>query len=199
LVQATSTRREYLRSGVLAVGALLAPMLNLGRCRLLAHSSRQYSTRTSDLVERSLVIDMLGLVTLDWPKQRRWFADPLSFADADARRVRSSAINVFHPAVHFASPEPDRTGRQVFGDWNRFLECRSDIFLRVAAAEDLAVGKASGRIGVVLGMQDSRHFLSADDVDRYYAWGQRVSQLTYNHRDRIGSGCLERTDRGLTA
>jgi membrane dipeptidase len=47
-------------------------------------------------------------------------------------------------------------------------------------------------------MQNSDHFRTADDVDRFYALGQRLSQLTYNARNRLGFGCAEPSDAGLT-
>ena len=43
-------------------------MLNRGRFRLFADDSTEYSARAIDLVGRSTVIDMLSLLTLDWPK-----------------------------------------------------------------------------------------------------------------------------------
>jgi len=35
-------------------------------------------------------------------------------------------------------------------------------------------------------------------VDFFHGLGQRVSQLTYNSRNRIGNGATERTDEGLS-
>jgi membrane dipeptidase len=37
-----------------------------------------------------------------------------------------------------------------------------------------------------------------DDVDFFYGLGQRISQLTYNTRNRVGNGCFERRDGGLS-
>ena len=56
----------------------------------------------------------------------------------------------------------------------------------------------SGKVGVLLGIQNSAHFRSADDVDLFHALGQRVSQLTYNSRNLIGNGSTERRDEGLS-
>ena len=44
--------------------ALAAPYINRGRFRLFAGARSEYSARTIDLVQRSTVIDMLGLLTL---------------------------------------------------------------------------------------------------------------------------------------
>src|SRR5690606_14547579 len=56
----------------------------------------------------------------------------------------------------------------------------------------------ANKIGVLIGVQNSDHFLSVDDVDTFHALGQRVSQLTYNTRNRTGSGSTERSDGGLS-
>jgi membrane dipeptidase len=50
----------------------------------------------------------------------------------------------------------------------------------------------------MLGFQNSDHFRTAADVQEFYNLGQRTSQLTYNGPNRIGYGCLERKDLGLT-
>jgi membrane dipeptidase len=36
------------------------------------------------------------------------------------------------------------------------------------------------------------------DVDEFFGLGQRISQLTYNFNNRIGSGFLERRDGGVS-
>ncbi len=192
------TRRQWIRSGLLAGGGLFAPAVFRDRCQLLAGSSERYSRHAIELVERSLVIDMLGLVTLDWRKQRRWFSDPNTFSEQDFDRLRSSAISVFHPAVRFYSSDPARKADQFFCAWSHFLESQGEYFLRIQRPEDLLLAKSGGQVGVVLGLQNSDHLGSVDDVDRYHALGQRISQLTYNGRNRLGSGCLEPRDSGLT-
>ena len=46
--------------------------------------------------------------------------------------------------------------------------------------------------------QNSDHFRTVDDVDTFFGLGQRLSQLTYNYQNRLGSGFLETNDGGLT-
>jgi len=57
------SRRSILRAAGLALGS---PMINRGRFSLFAESKTEYSVRTVDLVRRATVIDMLGLLTLDY-------------------------------------------------------------------------------------------------------------------------------------
>jgi membrane dipeptidase len=58
--------------------------------------------------------------------------------------------------------------------------------------------KSSGKIGIVLGIQNSDHFRRPDDVEFFRGIGQRVSQLTYNSRNLIGNGSTERRDEGIS-
>jgi membrane dipeptidase len=53
-------------------------------------------------------------------------------------------------------------------------------------------------VGILIGVQDSSHFRSPDDVDHFHRLGQRVSQLTYNARNMIGNGSTERVDGGIS-
>ena len=48
--------------------------------------------------------------------------------------------------------------------------------------------KNSGKIGIIIGVQNSEHFRTPDDVDYFYMLGQRISLLTYNSRNLIGNG-----------
>jgi membrane dipeptidase len=94
------TRRDLLgRSLRAGAAAFAAPMINSGRCTLFAAAPRDYSVRTVDLVGRSLVIDMLGLLSLDWQKVASWHRQPASLTAADLQAFRESGIDVFHPAV----------------------------------------------------------------------------------------------------
>lgn len=82
--------------------------------------------------------------------------------------------------------------------WNRLLTSRPDRLLRIDAAGDLERVRAEGKVGILVGFQNSGHFRTVDDVARFHALGQRVSQLTYNAQNLIGSGCYETRDQGLT-
>jgi membrane dipeptidase len=82
--------------------------------------------------------------------------------------------------------------------WNRLVNGRPDAFVRIDTAADLPRAKAMKRVGLLLGFQNSDHFRTAADVALFHRLGQRVSQLTYNARNRLGSGCQAR-DAGLTA
>ncbi len=188
------SRRSVLRAGVLSLGA---PFINKGRFSLFAQGDATYSARTLDLVRESTVIDMLGLITLNYQKLSAWESNPARFLRADYLRLKNSGITALHPAVGYTKGDIyAETLRDITG-WNLFLEAHPEQFLRVDKVGDFERAKATGKIGIVIGQQNSVHFRTVEDVDRFYGLGQRVSQLTYVG-NRIGGGSTDSKDAGLT-
>ncbi len=142
---------------------------------------------------------MLSLLTLNWSLLDHWRRDPVAFTDVDFRKLRSSGIDVFHPAVALEEGQPYDVTRTWFEKWNRLITWHPDYFVRVDGPADLARAKREGKIGIILGMQDANHLRSVDDVDAFYRMGQRLTQLTYNSANHLGDGCQVTHDRGLTA
>ena len=180
------------------LGLVAAPMLNLGRCRLLAQSPIEVSTRAIDAVLGSTVIDMLSLLTLDWSKLFRWHQRPEEFREEDFRRLETSGVQIFHPAVETSENDAYKGALLWIAGWNKLLAGRGCFLARIDSITDLLLTPRLGKIGVLIGFQNSNHFRTRADVEGFYRLGQRVSQLTYNGRNRIGSGCYEARDRGLT-
>jgi membrane dipeptidase len=172
-------------------------MLNRGRFALFAQSPTEYSTLAIDLVRDSTVIDMLGLLTLDYRKLSQWQRQPQTFHAKDLQRLKDSGTTVFHPAVGFTRGDIYAESLSDMTRWNTFLAAHKSDFLRIDGPADIGRAKASGKLGILLGLQNSSHFRSTDDVDRFYALGQRVSQLTYEP-NRIGGGSTDPHDSGLT-
>lgn len=195
----TLTRRDWLRHAAGAsAGIAAAPMLNFGRARIGAGSSIEYSIRAIDLVRRSTVMDMLCVLTLDFAKQNRWMADPDLFTAEDFAPFKESGINVIHPAVGLGGPNAYDSALRFFASWNAFIANNEAFFMRIDSPSDLDRVKASGKLGVILGVQNSEQFRSVADVDFFRGLGQRVSQLTYNARNLIGNGATERRDDGIS-
>ena len=193
------TRREMLRRTAIAgAGILGAPMINLSRFRIFAGSPTEYSARAIDLVKQSTVIDMLSVLTLDFAKQGKWMLDPETFTAADIQPFKESGINVIHPAVGMGGPNAYENTLKFFASWNAFIANHDAHFIRIDSAVDLDRVKRSGKLGILLGLQNSDHFRRPDDVDFFRGLGQRVSQLTYNSRNLIGNGSTERRDEGIS-
>ena len=189
------TRRQILKGATVAG---LGTMINRGRYRVFANSSVEYSARAVELVSRATVIDMLSPLTLNFPNQNRWFADPESFTAADLKPFKDSGINIFHPAIGMGGPDAYNQVMQFFALWNGFIANHDEHFMRIDSAADLERVKRSGKIGILLGLQNSDQFRTLNDVNTFRSLGQRVSQLTYNSRNLIGNGSTERRDEGIS-
>ena len=194
-VTATS-RRDFVRASTAA--ALGLPFVNRGRFPLFGWSGQEYSARCVALLERALVIDMLSPLTLNFPVGGKWARNPETFTQADFERFRSSKINVFHTAVGIGGQNPYEQGLRFILGQNALIAGRGEYFMRIDSPADLDAVKASGKLGILIGVQNAEHFQRPDHVDEFFGYGQRVSQLTYNARNLIGNGSTERRDDGLS-
>ena len=113
------TRRDAVkRIATAGLGALAAPMINRGSYRIFANSTAEYSARAIELVNRSTVIDMLSVLTLDFAKQERWMANPDSFTAADFQPFKNSGLDVIHPAIGLGGMNAYETALKWFASWN---------------------------------------------------------------------------------
>jgi membrane dipeptidase len=84
------------------------------------------------------------------------------------------------------------------GSWHRLIGSRKDLLL-VEHVEQIAAAKKEGRLGLVF------HFQGADPIENdldlveaFHALGVRMVQLAYNIRNRVGDGCEEAGNAGLS-
>jgi membrane dipeptidase len=188
-----------LRSGLVAgAGIFAAKTLRAEGLATKAGNGVLLPDRVTEIVDGTTVIDMLGLLTLDWPRLFAWQRDPTGFLEADFQRLVASGITIFHPAVETNAADPYRGARRWLANWNTLVQGRPRFFLPVLAVDDLDRARREQRIGILLGFQNSDHFRTVADVELFHGLGQRVSQLTYNTRTRLGSGCRDPQDIGLT-
>src|ERR1700741_5254334 len=159
------TRRQLLRGG--AGTALLGigfPMLNLASFELFADTPTRYSDRAVQLVERSLVIDMLAPLKIDFRPEA--YALPLTEAEANA--FRTSGITGFHNSIGTGGPQAVEETLAFLAGWQGFAARQSDLFLVVDRATDLDHAKAEGKVAVMMGVQNSEHFQKAEDVKTFH-------------------------------
>ncbi len=188
------TRRALLQGAAGTAAAISIPMLNFGSFRAFADGTRDYSTRAIDLVNRSLVIDMLGVLKIDFRPEA--YADPLSPAEIAA--FRASGITGFHNAIGTGGPDVREETLAFLAGWMGFAARNSDLFSVVDTAADLDRAKAAGKVAVIMGIQNAAHFRGPEDVKTFYQLGQRCSQLTYNSQNLLGTGATDRVDGGVS-
>ena len=191
---AVSMSRRQILGGAVALGTFGFPMINRGYYAASAASPRAYSKRVIDLMASSTVIDMLSSFKLD--ESDGFFERPLS--PQDEKDFRSSGINCLHVAPGVGGADAQLAVASTLAKLQNFAGRHSYLFSIVDKAVDIARAKRDGKIAVIIGIQNSEHFQGTDDVKRFYELGQRVSQLTYNSQNLIGSGSTDRVDGGVS-
>lgn len=184
----TVNRRHVLKA------AIALPMVNFGAYQVFAATAKKYSAKAVSLIERSLVIDMLAVLKLDFKPEA--YAGPLS--DADAEMFRTCGITGFHNSVGTGGPGAVERTLTFLAAWQGYAGRNSHVFTLAGTAADLDRAKAQRKCAVIMGVQNSEHFGSPKDVKAFYQLGQRCSQLTYNTQNRLGSGSTERVDGGVS-
>lgn len=189
------TRRALLK-GAIATTALSSglPMINFGRYQAFAATSPGYSARTLRLIERSLVIDMLAPLKLDFTPEA--FALPAS--EQEMTMFRASGITGFHNSVGLGGPTVVEDTLSFLAAWQGYAGRNSQLYSLVGTAADLDRAKQQGKIAVIMGVQNAEHFREAKDVKTFYQLGQRCAQLTYNSQNFIGTGGTDRIDGGVS-
>nr|WP_253201558.1 membrane dipeptidase [Sphingomonas quercus] len=169
-------------------------MINTGLYAVHAQSPKRYARRVVDLVKQSIIIDMLGPLTLDFRPSS--YAGQLSEQQTDD--FRASGITAFHNAVGVGGRDAYASVMTFLASWSGFVGRNTHLFRLASHASDIDEAKKQGRIAVIQGLQDSDHFRRPADVKAFYEIGQRCSQLTYNSQNLLGSGSTDRVDGGLS-
>ena len=83
--------------------------------------------------------------------------------------------------------------------WRERIGENEDRLLMALQASDFELAQRSGRTAVMMNFQNTTMLEGeVSNVDALYALGMRCAQLTYNFRNLVGDGCLERTNAGLS-
>jgi membrane dipeptidase len=181
-------------SAGLGVASVVAPMINLGRYQVFAATPQKYSARAVKLVQRSLVIDMLAPLKLDFTPEA--FALPAS--DKEIEMFRGCGITGFHNSVGVGGPTAYDDALEFLAAWQGYAGRNSQLYSLVGRASDLDQAKAQGKIAVIMGLQNADQFREAKEVKKFYQLGLRCAQLTYNSQNWIGSGSTDRIDGGVS-
>lgn len=143
---------------------------------------RAYPDTAADFYDNALVIDALCF-------GREW-------GEAAFEGLRAAAYS----GIVESLPRDDlQTAIDALVEWRARIEEHTDRLLMALSAADFEAAKASGRTAVLMNFQDATMLEGdADNVDALHALGMRSFQLTYNYRNLLGDGCLERTNAGLS-
>lgn len=118
--------------------------------------------------------------------------------DGDVSDLKAGGIDALNiTTCHFEADFPEACAE--IARWHGIINRPGSPWVQVETVADLDRAKAEGKIGLIMGWQNSRPI--ADELDRLYFFrrlGLRVMQLTYNFRNALGDGCLEPEEAGLT-
>lgn len=124
-----------------------------------------------------------------------WLSRAGAFAKSDFEFFANSGVN----AINFGQGASSLDDAQkLFAKWNAFLMNYPQWLMRINTANDFDQAKKQGRYGILFGLQSSAQFETVDAVDACYAYGQRVSQLSYNFRTLVADGAFEPHDGGVS-
>jgi membrane dipeptidase len=179
--------RRTLLVGAAAAAVIKSPLA-------LADIGRAYTRAQYD---RAIVIDALGGLGEFDPDAAE--DAPLSARGlSDARASGVTAINL---TVNNVGNGPDKfkSAIQNIAGVEHELTAHPDVFLKILRASDIRVAKSTRRLGIIYGCQDTT-MLEGDlkNLTVFSELGVRIVQPTYNVRNLMGDGCIEKADGGLS-
>jgi membrane dipeptidase len=137
-----------------------------------------------------LVIDGLGEINLDY--------EPALIDEIRASGMRGCVVTLGNPALQTPSAAYADMETEWRGHEERLAKM-PDRLLRVTSVKDLDAAAERKAIGLVYYLQNVT--LIGDDLEKLADLkqkGVRIIQLTYNMRNLVGDGCLERQNSALS-
>ena len=145
--------------------------------------------RSFEFQDKPLRIDALGEIHLDYPMD---LIDQII-----GTGMHGCVVTVGNPALHGESALPDMEAEVTAYD--RHIAAHPDRFLKALTSADFDQAHRSNRLALLYYTQNATPI--GDDLqrlERLKQQGVRIIQLTYNTRNLLGDGCLERTNAGLS-
>ncbi len=152
---------------------------------------------TEQAYAKAIVIDALGGPGGYDPD----LAEDAGLSPAMLADVKASGVTAVNLTVNSVGNGPGKFEETVGGIAfsEQMISDHPDYFMKVLAARDLTAAKASGRMGLIYGFQDTSALDGQlDRLKLFHALGVRIVQPVYNRRNLMGDGCLEPADGGLS-
>jgi membrane dipeptidase len=148
------------------------------------------SARTKALVERSVIWDNHAGMPIR-PGDTTFLPE--------LERHRSVGTSIVLLNVSF-DLKPWHHGFKMLATFRAWLARHPDRYLLIETVADIHRAKAAGKLGVAFNLEGG---CAVDDlpelVEPYYALGVRWMLIAYNRTNRLGGGCKDEEDPGLTA
>ncbi|WP_430450093.1 dipeptidase [Rhodophyticola sp.] len=105
-------------------------------------------------------------------------------------------------AFNLTATRPDTTidgTLESLSELMHIVEAEADIVTLVRSVADIKRAEADGKLGIIIGTQDSSFMDHDPNLLRVYkTLGMRIFQPVYNSQNRFGCGALVKPDTGLT-
>jgi membrane dipeptidase len=166
-------RRDFLKTAYLAV-----PAVTLGPAG--RHKTKQK--------ERPLIIDGMGEIRVNYPMSL-------------IAEVLESGTNVVR--ISLGSPLPPSRAFKIvvdtYAQYERYISENRDYLLKATSVADIDRARKENRLALMYYFQNSTPIEDdLDKIDFFYNLGIKSMQLTYNVRNLVGDGCMDRTNGGLS-
>jgi membrane dipeptidase len=193
------TRRNLL---IASAGSLLLPGVAKTASSLKEPDKLNSAIHTKSGIHarRPIMIDGLGGISnpnlADYDERSDRGIDARALIDA-----RASGLSAFNQTIGyvFGPDDPFEASVRDIGEWDHLIRNRPHDLLKVYSGDDIRHAHASGRIGVILGFQNSA--MMGNDAKRaaiFANLGVKVIQLTYNGRNQLGDGSMVAENHGLS-
>ena len=147
--------------------------------------------------DRALVIDALGGIGDFDPND----PDSTALSATALADIRASGVTAINLTINEVGNGPNKFMSAVtnIAGTEHELLAHPDVFMKVLRGSDIQAAKSSHRLGIIYGCQDTT--MLEGDLTRLAVFadlGVRIVQPTYNVRNIIGDGCMEKGDGGLS-
>jgi len=121
-----------------------------------------------------------------------WFLEPPTL-----RRLHQGGVTAVNATL--AAWQGQAETLEIIAGVYRNLAGHEDLALQVLSVTDIHRAKASNRVGIIFGFQDTSPIdAKLNQLEIYHRLGVRIMQLTYNSANPSGYGCQAPEDKGLT-
>ena len=137
---------------------------------------------------RPIIIDGMGEIRVDYPMSL-------------IAEVLDSGTNVVR--ISLGSPLPPDTAYQIiidtYAQYEKYIRTNSDYLMKASSVADIEKAKKEGRLALMYYFQNVTPIgFDLDRIDFFKNLGITSIQLTYNTRNLVGDGCMDRTNSGLS-
>ncbi len=120
------------------------------------------------------------------------------YSDGDVTELKQANINAANVTVSHFEGDYELSCEQI-AHWLSELAKSDSPWRLIEKVSDLEDAQRDNKIGLIMGWQNMRAI--GDNLERlafFKKLGIRIMQLTYNRRNFLGDGCLEKNDGGLS-